>query len=532
MLSSPPLTKEGERTAGENVRQLASIITAVLLASAVALITAIGSARSLSAVAEAPKEPPNIIFVLTDDQFPGTENAMPALKNNVTSQGVKFTDTISTYPLCCPGRATILRGQYAHNTKIYGNSPPLGGWKKFENRGEQKSTVATWLHDAGYQTGLFGKYMNNYTSLDIPPGWDRWYAWNGAKEGWNSLNDQGIRKSLRPKEADPGVSREAIGFLRSHIGRPAPVFAYVSFAAEHFPYHYAKTDVGKFEDEDVPRRPSFNEADVSDKPSNVRRLPKLSGSDVSELDQDYREGLRSLMRVDRFIGDASTLLRRKGEMDNTYFVYYTDNGALFGQHRFGHRKLQPYQEDTNFPLIVRGPGISHGTESVKLVGNHDIAPTLAQMGGASIPAFVDGRSILPVAKDPTAPWARTAILSERENNDEPPNSWDMLRMGSKVYNRYEKGIPEYYDLSVDPYQLHSALGAADTAYAPPGRAIRDYYEHRLDALDACRRYEGPGSCREAEDAPLLPSGAILEQWQPTASTTLVRGRWVLRSPDV
>jgi N-acetylglucosamine-6-sulfatase len=486
------------------------------------------SMRSKATVAERP----NIIFVLTDDQFPGTEDAMPALRSNVTSQGVKFTDMTSTFPLCCPGRATILRGQYAHNTEIYGNEPPRGGYEKFRNQGLEDSTVATWLHGAGYQTGLFGKYMNNYRAQTIPPGWDRWYAWNGVNEGWRALNDQGTQKPLKPKKADSAVSRAALGFLRSHIGRPAPVFAYVNFAAEHSPYHHAENDGRKFEGVGVPRSPSFNEGDVSDKPSKVRNLPKLSSSDASQLDQDYRNGLRSLMRVDRFIGDVYSLLRRKGVMGNTYFVFYTDNGSHFGQHRLKHGKLHPYEEDTGFPLIVRGPGIDHSVKSGKLVGNHDIAPTLANMGDASIPGFVDGRSFLPLAQDPTIAWPRTAILSEKEDNEVPPNRWDMLRMPSKVYTRYEKGVPEYYDLTVDPYQLHNAFGAADTAYAPPDRSTRDYYEQRLNALDACRGYEGPGSCREAEDAPLPSSGAILRQWQPTAPLTLVRGRWILRSADL
>src|SRR5829696_4533855 len=108
--------------------------------------------------------------------------------------------------------------------------------------------------------------------------------------------------------------------------------------------------------------------------------------------QGYRNGLRSLMRVDRFIGDAFDLLRRKGEMDNTYFVFYTDNGTHFGQHRFEHGKLQPYEEDVNFPLYVRGPGIPRGVVKPELIGNHDIAPTLADMAGADVPNFVDGRS--------------------------------------------------------------------------------------------------------------------------------------------
>jgi N-acetylglucosamine-6-sulfatase len=476
----------------------------VLLLASVALGSLLACGATLVGMEAQGQAKPNIVFVLTDDQFPGSENAMPNLKANVTGQGLKFTNMTSTFPLCCPARATIQRGQYAHNTHIYGNSLPLGGWNKFKARGEHKSTIATWLNRSGYQTGLFGKYMNNYRDRAIPPGWDRWYAWNGPKEGWSHLNDQGHEKSLDRPEADSLVSKNALEFLDNRLNNAAPVFAFVNFGAMHDPYHHANIDDGKFKGAGVPRSPAFNEDSVADKPAYLRN-PKLSESEISQLDRDYRNGLRSLMRVDRFIGNASDLLRRKGEMDDTYFVFYTDNGAHFGQHRFGHGKLQPYEEDVNFPLIVRGPGIPHGAKNGKLVGNHDIAPTLARMGGASFPAFVDGRSFLALAKDPTsAPWTRTAVLSERETNNEAPNKWSMLRMGDKVYTRHEGGAKEYYDLSVDSHQVHNALGAGDTTYAPPGSAIRAYYEQRLNDLYSCNGHEGPGSCREAEDAPLLP----------------------------
>ncbi|HKH09910.1 MAG TPA: sulfatase/phosphatase domain-containing protein, partial [Rubrobacter sp.] len=175
-----------------------------------------------------------------------------------------------------------------------------------------------------------------------------------------------------------------------------------------------------------------------------------------------------------------------------------------------HGKLQPYEEDVNFPLIVRGPGIPPGVVSTDLVGNHDVAPTIAEMAGATAPPFVDGRSFLGLAKKPTAtPWPRTAILSERETNGTPPNRWDMLRMkdgeGVKVYTRHETGPgggdKEYYDLSRDPNQVHNALGAADnTAYPAPEDTTLAYYEERLDALYNCAGQ----SCRAAENAPLLP----------------------------
>jgi arylsulfatase A-like enzyme len=476
------------------------------------LVAAFGVDASLGQADGRAQGKPNIVFVLTDDQMPGTENRMPALQRDVVQKGVKFTNMTSTFPLCCPGRATLLRGQYAHNTQIYGNSAPAGGWEKFKAKKLHESTVATWLHKENYQTGHFGKLMNNYRERTIPPGYDRWYAWNGVDMGWTSVNDQGKQKPLDRQEADSLVADEALEFLSNRLrGDSPPVFASVNFGAMHQPFAHSEIDGNKFRGEKVPRTPAFNEADVRDKPSYVRGQPKLSKEKVSRLDQDYRNGLRSLMRVDQFIADAIDLLRRRGELDNTYFVFYTDNGVHFGQHRFEHGKLQPYEEDVNFPLIVRGPGIPPGKVNTSLVGNHDVAPTFADIAGATAPDFVDGRSALDLAKNPSTPWPRTAILSEREVDGRPPNRWDMLRMkdeeGVKVYTRHQTGEvrKEYYDLApdVDPHQLHNALGPEDTTYPPPDGATLAYYEERLDDLYDCGA-DGPMTCEQAENAPLLP----------------------------
>jgi N-acetylglucosamine-6-sulfatase len=496
------------RTTMRRTTLLAAAITfGALLAGGAALLSLEPGEVSAQAT-----DRPNVVFVLTDDQMPGTENRMPALQSNLVDEGVKFTNMTSTFPLCCPGRATLLRGQYVHNTGIYGNSPPAGGWEKFKAKDLHRSTFATWLDDRGYQTGHFGKVMNNYRERTIPPGWDRWYAWNGVDMGWTSVNDQGTERPLDRQQADSLVADEALGFLSTRLDNPAPVLAYVNFGAMHQPFAHASVDADKFTGVNVPRTPAFNEDDVRDKPDFVSGLPKLSGEEISGLDRDYRNGLRSLGRVDRFIADATGLLRRRGELNDTYFVFYTDNGAHFGQHRFEHGKLQPYEEDVNFPLIVRGPGIEPGVNN-ELVGNHDVAPTIAAMAGAPIPAAhpVDGRSFLGLAQDPATPWSRTAILSEREIDGTPPNWWDMLRMkdadGVKVYTRRQTGAvrKEYYDLRQDPHQLHNQLGPEDDNQrnVPPDSATLAYYEQRLDALYNCAGQ----SCRQAEDAPLLPGGS-------------------------
>ena len=442
----------------------------------------------------APQARPNIIFVLTDDQMPGTENRMQALQNNLVGGGVKFSSTVSTYPLCCPGRATLQRGQYPHNTRIYGNSEPQGGWEKFQRLGLHHSTVATWLDDAGYQTGLFGKYMNNYRDRLIPPGWDRWYAWNGVDMGWTSVNDQGNVKPLERPQADSLVADNATEFLKNRLPGPQPVFAFVNFGAMHEPYHHASIDANKFKGVGVPRTPAFNEADVSDKNPAVRAQNRLSRGEISDLDSQYREGLRSLQRVDRFIGEASDILRRRGEMDNTYFVFYTDNGTHFGQHRLIHGKLQPYEEDINFPLILRGPGIRANAVEPGLVGNHDIAPTIADMANVGVPAFVDGRSVMPLASGPSTAWPRTAILSIRESDLNPPPDWEVLRMRNSKYIRFENGFREYYDMATDPFEVDSDPEAVATE-------TRLYWESRIDDLRACSGLE----CQTSENAPGSPT---------------------------
>jgi hypothetical protein len=87
---------------------------------------------------------------------------------------------------------------------------------------------------------LFSKYMNNYRDRYIRPGWDRWYGWNGPKEGWSSVNGQGRVKPLDKREADPLVSKNALEFLGNRLNKAAPVFAFVSFGAMHDPYYHAE----------------------------------------------------------------------------------------------------------------------------------------------------------------------------------------------------------------------------------------------------------------------------------------------------
>jgi arylsulfatase A-like enzyme len=150
---------------------------------------------------------PNILFIRADDLRASDLRYMPKTQTLLEKQGVKFTKAWVSRSLCCPSRATIFRGQYAHNHKVWVNVPPSGGFWKFLDQGHENSTIATWLNGAGYDTILIGKYLNRYglardgsyaPTTHIPPGWDKWYAWEGNYYSDTAATCPPAKEGLRP----------------------------------------------------------------------------------------------------------------------------------------------------------------------------------------------------------------------------------------------------------------------------------------------------------------------------------------------
>lgn len=226
----------------------------------------------------ASQERPNILFVLTDDQTASSISKMPKLRSLVVEKGTKFDNFFVTTPRCCPSRATFLRGQYAHNSRIMGNELPLGGFQKFRRLGQDKSTVATWLEDAGYKTFYLGKYLNNYDNTTyVPPGWDRWFGWLGRYYSPNryQLNENGrIVTYERSRKHDTDLFRDkAVRFVESQAEGDDPFFMYVAPNAPHKPAYLADRHDGMFSDTPLPPTPSFDERDVGDKPALIKDKP-------------------------------------------------------------------------------------------------------------------------------------------------------------------------------------------------------------------------------------------------------------------
>ncbi len=265
---------------------------------------------------------PNIVFVLTDDLDVPQMRHAPRLRQMLGDKGVTFDNSFVTNSLCCPSRATSLRGQYAHNHKILQNSAPLGGWPKFFRLGHERSTIATWLQDGGYQTFYLGKYLNNYEHTYVPPGWDEWYGWMGFYDSRRNQSDQyrinhnGEVLSFDPEQTHDTdlLAAQAGEYVREAATRPSPFFLYLSLNAPHQPAPTAVRHQDRFRDSRQPRTPAFNEADVSDKPWWVRRKPLLDASEITQVDAVYRRRLRSMLSVEDAVANLVSALEDTGQL--------------------------------------------------------------------------------------------------------------------------------------------------------------------------------------------------------------------------
>ena len=451
---------------------------------------------------------PNILFILADDLRASDLQYMPSTQNLLEKHGEMFTNAWVTRALCCPSRATILRGQYAHNHEVWTNVYPSGGFWRFHDQGLENSTIATWLDDSAYDTVFIGKYLNPY-GLDrdnnyapttyVPPGWDRWYAWEGTYRGTHTkydINENGqIVTYYRPKTHDTDLyAQTAERFIRQTVGG-APFFMHLSTNAPHDPAYYPPRHADLFSDTSLPKPPSFNEKDVSDKPAWVRNKPLLSSTEVQKLTELYRDRLRSLQSVDEMVGRLVDTLRDTGELSNTYIVFTSDNGIYLGEHRLTH-KGAAYNASPRIPLLVRGPSVPQGVIRSQMVLNNDLAPTFADLGGVQVPSFVDGRSLKPLlaTSSPAPSWRRAFLVEHRRSAEEQEDvraipNYDAVRTSRYNYVEYPTtGEKELYDLNTDPYELTNIYSSASPT-------LLNDLKTRLDALKSCAGAE----CKRAED---------------------------------
>ncbi|MES1241912.1 MAG: sulfatase [Acidobacteriota bacterium] len=445
----------------------------------------------LSPAVAAP-ERPNILLILTDDQTLESMRVMEKTLHLLGEEGTTFRNSFVSYPMCCPSRATGLTGQYAHNHGVMSNKSPEGGFHRLDS----SNTLPVWLQAAGYRTAHVGKYLNGYTGPKVPQGWSRWFGLSDPTTylmyGYLAIVN-GKRVRYGESEADYqtdvlAAKAEAIlrDFARDKAHRPfflsvaplAPHTERSDEAGQGTPPRPAPRHEGRFADEPMPEKASFDEADVSDKPGHIQRFPRLSPAKKEAVLRSYRARLASLLAVDDLVERLVTALEETGQLDHTVILFTSDNGFLLGEHRVPDGKLLPYEESIRVPLIVRGGGFPAGATALQPVANIDLAPTIVAFTGARARRQMDGRSLLPLALDPTEGRDRDLLLEGFSRNSARP-SYEAIRTPRWLWVEYRNGSRELYDLEADPLQLRSRHG--DPALA----AVQADLARRLAKLRTC-----------------------------------------------
>lgn len=432
-----------------------------------------------AADAKQPKQP-NIVFVLTDDM---SSDLLPYMRHVQAMQreGTSFDRYVVTDSLCCPSRASILTGRYPHSTGVRANVPPFGGFEVFHIV-EEWSTFATSLQQAGYRTGMFGKYMNGYSvrrRVDgvrgfVPPGWSQWAGIGTGDRYFNyrllvkPLNGapQPVRYGTRPSDyATDVIARHGRKFIADAVRDRVPFMLELSVFAPHSPYVPAPRDRDKFPSLQAPRGATFNEPQLEGAPSWLAK-GRLGESMVEHLDAVFRRRAQSMLAVDRMVGSIRAQLARLGVAKNTYIVFTSDNGFHTGQRRMRPGKQTFWDHDIRVPLVVVGPGVPAGATVDALAANVDLRPTFQELAGAPIGARVEGRSLALFLRGQTPASWRTMVSIEhlgpnwadgdpdrqRARQGNPP-SYTALRFENALYVEYLAGNPpEYYDLVTDPDQ--------------------------------------------------------------------------------
>ncbi|EGP88164.1 uncharacterized protein MYCGRDRAFT_40096 [Zymoseptoria tritici IPO323] len=486
----------------------------------------------LLACCQAAKQP-NIIVILTDDQDWEMKSLdyMPLLRKHVIDQGTLYDRHYCTVSICCPSRVNLWTGRAAHNTNVTDVDPPYGGYPKFVYEGLNDNWLPVWLQDLGYNTYYTGKLFN---SLDVdnynnPPvkGFNGseflldpyTYRYFGSVMSRNGAAPVSYKGQYSPDV----VAEKTYGFLDEAAQSTKPFFLTAAPVAPHFeltnspkdgvrlnPPQYAQRHAHLFQDYKIPRTPDFN-PDIPSGVSWIKGMPKLNDTVIEYYDEFQRARLRSLQAVDEMVEQLVQRLDAKGLLDNTYIFYTTDNGFHIGQHRMHPGKECAFESDVHIPLAVRGPGVPAGNTAGVVSSHTDLTPTILKLAGANR-ADLDGSPIPLLEHELAQPESGEHVNVEfwgsalgegnvrrvceadalsvvslgpmRGNN----NTYKALRLIGEGYNLlytvWCTGEKEFYDLTLDPYQMQNYLDANSAELAENYEIADCSFAQLISRLDA------------------------------------------------
>lgn len=404
---------------------------------------------------------PSVLLILPDQWrgqdlgCMGNSDVVTPNLDRLASQGVLFRNTFANTPVCCPARANILTGKYAHKHGMVANDLRLR---------ESETTIAEVLATQGYRTGFVGKWhLDGGKRLPgfVPPGPRRqgfayWAANECDHRHFHPTYFRDTDQPINEDKFEPEVwTDRAIEFLKQ--AGEDPFFLIVSMGPPHDPYGAPEKFMKLYDPAKLTMRPNWAEG-----------VPGAGRKEVAAYDA-------AITAVDDQVGLLMRALKESGRAEDTIVLFTSDHGDMLGSH--GQRlKRKPWEESIRVPGIVRYPArVKAGRTSEALLTHVDLAPTLLSLCGLPVPNDMQGTDLSGLVLGTTDRGPDSAFLQifVPFAGDTTPHPWRGVRTGRFMYARTEAGPWLLYDLEDDPYEMKNL------AHDPSHAAVRGRMEENL-----------------------------------------------------
>jgi N-acetylglucosamine-6-sulfatase len=410
-------------------------------------------------------KPRNIVFILTDDHrfdalsFLDTNSFVqtPNL-DELAKDGAYMPNAFVTTSLCSPSRASILTGLYAHKHKVIDNQHPVS---------EDLVFYPQYLQEAGYQTAMIGKWHIGGNFDDPQRGFDYWVSFKGQGSYYpnkNGLNVNGKHVAQKGYITDE-LTDYALEFLQSRE-KSRPFMLYLSHKGVHSNFLPANRHKDMFKGEEFIPPLTIDSTNHKGAPMWVQNqrnswhgvdFPYHSNLDIEEYYQRYME---TLYGVDENVGRIVDYLKQNGLYDSTLIVYMGDNGFQFGEHGLIDKRTA-YEASMKVPMIAHCPDIiKPETRVEEVVANIDIAPTFLEAAGLEPPAYMDGKSFIPLLKENELAWRENLLYEYYWERNFPQTPTIHALRGNRYKYIHYYGIwdsDELYDLKNDPLETENLI---------------------------------------------------------------------------
>lgn len=426
---------------------------------------------------------PNLLYIFSDQHRAaalgcyGENQVRTPQMDSLARDGQRLTNCVSTHPVCCPYRASLMTGLYAHHTGMLSNYHAIGN--DFVGLGEA-------FKRSGYATGYVGKWHIYFADHDgedhggfVPPGPDRlgfdwWAAANGGHNyyNWKYWRDDPtpiVGKDYQPFEQ----AALANSFIREKKGQPWCLF--LSWGPPHTPYR--------------PPEAYAHYKDLALRPN----VPAGAATEYANTNLPRYYGL--IESLDDALGRILAELDATGQRENTIVVYTADHGDMVGCHGAKFKRW-PFDESVNVPFLIRWPkGLAAGKVNDLHLGTPDLYPTLCGFCDVPVPTKVDGRDLSGFLRGDANDSAPDYAYLSMAYGYAPWPGWKAIRTNRFAYVESAGRPWLLFDRKEDPYQMHNLVGRC--------AAENELRAQLATAMQAC------GDTWEA-----VAQGGDLKEWAP------------------